>query len=251
MRTNWWLTLVAVVGLGLLNPVPGAAAQVSDARMKIEVQDQLRSSDFGRRLVIAVEAHVVTLTGNVPTLWAKRDAIKRTFKVPGVESVVSEIVISQAESDETLAADVGKRIRSYAHYTVVDDLNGNVNKGVVTLTGKVTPGTVNKAEELEELISKVRGVRDIENKIQTLAVNPMDDRLRVAIVNAIYGDPSFQIYSLADPPIHVLVEHGNVTLTGVVASEIDRRKAYANARGVPGAFGVDNQVRIPSELRGR
>ena len=248
MRAAWWLTFVAVAALGA---VPGASVQMSDGRMKVEVEQQLRSSDFGRRLIVSVEGHVVTLSGTVPTLWAKRDAIKRTLKVPGVESIASDITIAGAESDTALAEEVGKRIRSYAHYTVYDDLTGNVNNGVVTLRGRVTQGTVNKAAELDELISKVRGVRDIENTIQTLAVNPMDDRLRVEIVRAIYSASSFMIYSAADPPVHVIVDHGNVTLVGVVSSEIDRRTAYANARGVPGTFSVDNQIRIPSELRGR
>jgi hyperosmotically inducible protein len=250
MSIGRWITLVAVTAATLGAAAP-ASAQISDPQMKIEVEQQLRSSDFGRRLVVSVQDHVVRLSGSVPTLWVKRDVIKRAFKVKGVESVVSDMMISQAESDAALAAEVGKRVRTYSHYTVYDDLNGSVRNGVVTLTGKVTSSTVDKAAELDDLIAKVRGVRDIENKIQTLAVNPMDDRLRVAIVNAIYGDPGFQIYSLADPPVHVLVDHGNVTLVGVVASEIDRRKAYANARGVPGAFGVENQLRIPSELGAR
>jgi osmotically-inducible protein OsmY len=226
-------------------------AQLSDAQMKVAVEQQLRSSDFGRRLIVSVEGHVVTLAGTVPTLWVKRDAIKRTFKVPGVESVASDMTISGAESDAALAEEVGKRIRTYAHYTVYDDLAGNVNKGVVTLTGKVTSGTVDKSAELDELISKVRGVRDINNKIETLPVNPSDDRLRAELVRAIYGGGSLTNYSLADPPIHVIVDRGHVTLIGVVSSEIDRRTAYTNARSVPGTYSVDNQIRIPSELRAR
>src|SRR5271170_2937119 len=116
MRTLWWVTLVAVVALGA---APRAAAQMSDGQMKTEVEQQLRSSDFGRRLIVSVQDHIVRLSGSVPTLWVKRDVIKRTFKVKGVESVVStDITISQAESDALLAVEVGKRIRSYAHYTV-------------------------------------------------------------------------------------------------------------------------------------
>jgi hypothetical protein len=35
-----------------------------------------------------------------------------------------------------------------------------------------------------------------------------------------------------DPPIHVIVRHGRVTLTGVVISEVERRKAEVMARTV-------------------
>ena len=46
-----------------------------------------------------------------------------------------------------------------------------------------------------------------------------------------------------NPPIHVIVQHGRVTLTGFVISEVERRKAEVIARGVFGVLGVDNKLR--------
>jgi hypothetical protein len=51
-----------------------------------------------------------------------------------------------------------------------------------------------------------------------------------------------------NPPIHVVVENGHVTLTGAVNSEIERRKAETVARTTFGVFSVDNQLRLDSVL---
>ena len=58
-----------------------------------------------------------------------------------------------------------------------------------------------------------------------------DDRLRLQVARAIYGDPFFIHYAdQALPPIHIIVKNGNVTLEGVVASAMDRTKADMAAR---------------------
>jgi hyperosmotically inducible protein len=90
----------------------------------------------------------------------------------------------------------------------------------------------------------------IDAPITLLPVLQMDDRIRVTIANRTYTDPLFGYYSRANPPIHVIVENGHVTLVGIVASDIQRRKAELTARSVSGVFSVDDKLRLESELRG-
>jgi hyperosmotically inducible periplasmic protein len=50
-----------------------------------------------------------------------------------------------------------------------------------------------------------------------------------------------------DPPIgyhaiHIIVQNGKVTLTGVVDSDMDLAIAGTQAGSIPGAFSVDNQL---------
>jgi osmotically-inducible protein OsmY len=72
-----------------------------------------------------------------------------------------------------------------------------------------------------------------------------DDSLRYTIAVRIYNDPLFWNYAIqVDPPIHVIVRHGRVTLTGVVLSEVERRKAEVIARSAFGALSVENQLRL-------
>jgi osmotically-inducible protein OsmY len=54
-----------------------------------------------------------------------------------------------------------------------------------------------------------------------------------------------------NPPIHVIVEHGHVTLLGIVNSQMDRQKAEAVARGISGVFSVTDQIRLEWEVQGK
>ena len=45
----------------------------------------------------------------------------------------------------------------------------------------------------------------------------------------IYSDSLFQRYAFrANPPIHIIVERGNVALTGAVGTEVEKRKAESH-----------------------
>jgi hypothetical protein len=44
--------------------------------------------------------------------------------------------------------------------------------------------------------------------------------------------------------IHIVVENGNVTLTGVVDSDMDLAIAGMRANSVPGVFSVDNELQV-------
>jgi osmotically-inducible protein OsmY len=44
----------------------------------------------------------------------------------------------------------------------------------------------------------------------------------------------------ASPSIHIIVENGQATLKGVVATEADKQLAYPRARSVSGLFQVTN-----------
>jgi hyperosmotically inducible protein len=79
-----------------------------------------------------------------------------------------------------------------------------------------------------------------------LPLSPDDDRLRAALYRAIYNfdSPLFRYAMRAVPPIHIVVKNGRATLKGVVASRNDSDLAYLAARGVPGLFGVSNELRV-------
>ena len=54
---------------------------------------------------------------------------------------------------------------------------------------------------------------------------------------------------MACPPIHTIVEHGRVTLTGVVNNQVERMLAFSLAQ-VDGVFDVKNQLRVDRQLKG-
>jgi hyperosmotically inducible protein len=143
--------------------------------------------------------------------------------------------------------EVAGAVNNYVHFTVFDDVTAHVKDGEVTLTGKVTMPF--KRNEIQKRVSQVDGVRTLHNEIEVLPVSMFDDNLRIRIARAIYGNSNFWNYaSLPNPPIHIIVERGRVTLTGVVHSDVDRSMARALASQF-GAFSVTSKLKTDRELR--
>src|SRR5881396_3843353 len=116
--------------------------------------------------------------------------------------------------------DIANTVNRYTQFTIFDDINASVHDGAVTLTGKVTMPY--KRDDIEKRVAKVDGVRQVDNKITVLPVSTFDSDLRYRIARSIYGHSNFWNYAaMANPPIHIIVEHSRVTLTGVVNSEVD------------------------------
>jgi hyperosmotically inducible periplasmic protein len=246
---------VAMLFLGgwLSVPVALAADQsgratLRDAQIKAKVEHKLSQLDLdSSNLTVDVRDRVVMLSGTVPSVWIKQKAIDKARKADDVTSVVSELSVMKAESDDLVANEVAARIRRYAFYSIYDDIDGHVNDGLVTLTGKVT--APHKASDIESLVAKVAGVREIDNQIETLPVSTFDDQLRFAIGRRIYRDSLFSNYAIqVNPPIHIVVDRGHVTLTGAVNSEVERRVAEVIARSAFGVFSVTNKLRLDSEI---
>jgi hyperosmotically inducible protein len=142
---------------------------------------------------------------------------------------------------------VEKQVLQYPHFTIFDSVNAEIDEGVVRLTGKVTMPY--KRTDIERRVQKLTGVVKVDNRIEVLPVSQFDDNLRLRIARAIYGNPAFHMYSFrVNPPIHVIVEHGRVTLEGVVLSNVDRVLARSIASNFL-AFEITNALKTESEAK--
>src|SRR5438552_9942001 len=132
-------------------------------------------------------------------------------------------------------------------YGVFDNLAYKVTPdGTVTLLGQVSRPTLKS--DAENVVKRIEGVERVDNQIKVLPVSPNDDRIRRVVYRAIYGNDVLSQYSLrAVPPIHIIVENGHVTLEGVVARQMDKQIAEMQAKSVPGAFSVTNNLRVENE----
>ena len=163
-----------------------------------------------------------------------------------VTLAVSTPAWAQPSNMETFR-DVQQQVLRYAHFTVFDSIHANVDDGVVRLTGKVTMPY--KRDDIARRVARVAGVTNVVNDIEVLPVSQFDDELRVRIARAIYGNSNFWRYgSMVNPPIHIVVERGRVTLEGVVNSEVDRMLARSIASSSQ-AFSVTNNLRTDAEAR--
>lgn len=168
---------------------------------------------------------------------------------PGLLAVVALVSLpasAQDQRDTRLFDEVSRQVLQYSQFTIFDDVTAQVEHGAVTLTGRVTMPY--KKIDIGRRVASIDGVRELRNKIDVLPVSKVDDDLRYRIARAIYGDPSFWHYAaMANPPIHVIVENGRVTLTGVVNSNVERMLARSLATGF-GEFSVTNLLRTDAEV---
>ena len=142
--------------------------------------------------------------------------------------------------------DVAKSVNRYVHFTIFDDVNAKVVDGVVTLTGRVTMPY--KRDDIMKRVADVDGVREVRDNIQVLPVSQFDDRLRYQIARAIYGNPNFWNYAIGpNPSIHIVVDHGHVTLTGVVNNNVDRMLARSLVTQF-GVMSVKNNLKTDAEM---
>ena len=148
--------------------------------------------------------------------------------------------------DFQVAKDIATSVQRYTRFTIFDDIRANVNDGVVTLSGKVTMPF--KRDDIAKRIGKVDGVREVRDNITVLPVSQFDDELRYRISRSIYNNSNFWNYAIMpNPPIHIVVERGRVTLTGVVQSNVDRMLARSLAAQF-GAFSVTNELKTDAEM---
>jgi hyperosmotically inducible protein len=149
--------------------------------------------------------------------------------------------------DFQILKDVATSVERYTQFTIFDDVSASVKDGVVTLTGRVTMPY--KRDDIGKRVAKIDGVRSVRNEIADLPVSQFDDELRYRIARAIYGNSNFWNYAIMpNPPIHIIVEHGRVTLTGVVGSDVDRMLARSLASQF-GAFSVKMDLKTDAEVR--
>ncbi len=128
-------------------------------------------------------------------------------------------------------------------YSVFDDIRYQVNGNDVTLSGAVTRPILKS--DAENVVKNIRGVEHVTNDIQVLPLSGFDDRIRLAEARAIFGDSWLSRYSWgANPPLHIIVDNGHVTLEGVVANQADKNLAGIRANSVSGVFSVTNNLRV-------
>jgi hyperosmotically inducible protein len=142
-----------------------------------------------------------------------------------------------------MAEEVRHELAMLPHYSVFDNLIFEIQDvDTIVLSGQVTTPTLKS--DAEKVAKRMESVGKVVNKIEVLPLSAMDDRIRIAAYRAIYSKPGLDRYALqAVPPIHIIVKRGHITLTGMVAREMDKILAGIAAGGIYGSFSVTNDLR--------
>src|SRR5687767_11445446 len=152
--------------------------------------------------------------------------------------------LAATATDADIAKSITHEIRMYPRYTVWDDVSFRVTNGQVELFGAVSQPF--KKADFGRLVKRVAGVSSVKDNIKVLPLSPFDDGLRLRVARAIYADPVMSRYAMNPmPSIHIIVENGHVTLTGVVANEMDKNIAGIRASTAGLSFGpVTNNLQV-------
>jgi hyperosmotically inducible periplasmic protein len=173
------------------------------------------------------------------------------------------------EDGMRIVQQVQKKLAGLTNYSVFDWLTFGVHGKTIVLKGYASRPILKS--DAANALKGIPGIDSVDNQIEVLPLSPNDDRIRAAVYNRIYTQPSLRKYnanqgSLAqamgpggrrfammaggitnDPPIgfhaiHIIVKNGNVTLYGVVNNAMDSAIAGMQANSAPGAFSVDNDL---------
>lgn len=143
----------------------------------------------------------------------------------------------------TIQKQVKHELNMLPYVNVFDFMSFTVDEnGTVTLSGDVTNPVLKS--DAGNVVKRIEGVARVENNIEVLPVSFFDNGLRFRLYRTIYSGPLAR-YSLGtQKSIRIIVENGHVTLMGVVDSEFDKNIAGIRANGVPGAFSVQNDLKV-------
>ena len=143
-----------------------------------------------------------------------------------------------------LEKNVNRALETLASDGLFDILSYRVDSEFnVTLTGQVARPVVSR--DAVAAVRNVAGVRSVDNQIEVLPLSPFDDNVRLRAYAAIFAYPALSRYAInARPPIRILVKNGDVTLDGVVATELDSKLIEMRVRSLGGIFQVTNRLKV-------
>ena len=156
---------------------------------------------------------------------------------------INTVAQDSQKSQDRITREVRHELLMLPYFGVFDFIAYKVDGGTVTLLGQVVRPTLKS--DAENVVKKIEGVDKVDNQIEVLPPSPADDRIRMALFRAIYGDPGLQRYELGvQKPIRIIVKNGRITLEGVVDTQADKDLAGMRANGIPGTFQVTNNLQV-------
>jgi hyperosmotically inducible protein len=240
--------LVALALIASVLRTTPAFSEEEALRRRVEARLAKAGLETNADIQVEVKDGSVILTGAAPTVDALRAAERAARKEARVVDNRLAVMPAEPRSDSEIHKAVRDAILLYPNLTVFDSVELGVEKGVVVLQGSVREPY--RGSDIENRVAKVPGVREIKNEIAVQPVSFFDARLRAGLFRSIYGDEMFLRYAQqANPPIHIIVDRGHVTLTGYVGSAVEQAVLGSIARQSL-AFSVDNQVKIDGEAAG-
>lgn len=220
----------------------------TDEDIKKDIVDELYWDDRvdASDVMVEVDCGVAILNGTVPSYTIRRVAEKAARTIRGVKAVENRLVVNLPTTlDKITDIEIDANVRSSLGWH--SDIDAThiavmVESGTVTLEGTV--GRYWEKLEAEEVISKIGGVVDVENRLGVVPTKDVwDQSMAEAIVTALERSAGIDVKSVT-----VEVVEGRVRLSGTVPDGSASRRAEDVAFRTSGVKEVDNGLAVQSEF---
>jgi len=190
-----------------------------------------------RKIGVAVEDGIVTLTGEVSSFAEKWNAERAAERVEGVRGIVNkiEVKIVGDYSDTDIAREAADALR-WNLMVPPGKVIPKVENGYITLTGEVNYDFQRRAAE--KAVRYIPGVKGVINLITIKAkVEPKEIKEKI--------EEALKRMATVDAEnIQVEVQGSEIVLRGTVRSWAERHEAEKAAWSAPGVTSVKNYITV-------
>ena len=138
------------------------------------------------------------------------------------------------------------KILMLPNYGVFDHITYQINGSTVILGGSTY--SLSTRKEAERVVKRIPGVDQVVNNIEDLPPSSFDDQIRHQLVASFERTGSVYRYIQGvNPPVRLVVNRGRIALEGYVDNRSDANTMYILARGVQGAFDVENHLIVKND----
>ncbi len=166
----------------------------------------------------------------------------------GYLTVVSaQTYVSGKPTTQGIERKVFKKLLRLPYYGVFDRICFQVDRGTVTLSGKVARSRNKK--DAEDVIEDIAGVERVVNNIEVLPLSSFDNSIRYRLLKtfAARGAGIFRYLQEPNPSVRLIVDGGHVTLEGFVANRGDYNLMNILSNGISDVFSVKNNLIVEKE----
>ena len=190
-----------------------------------------------RKIGVAVEDGIVTLTGEVSTFAEKWNAERAVERVEGVRGIVNkiEVKIVGDYSDSDIAREAADALR-WNLMVPPGKVIPKVENGYITLTGEVNYDFQRRAAE-----KAVRYIPGVKGVINLVTIKP---KVEPKEIKEKIEDALKRMATVDAENVQVEVQGSEIVLRGTVRSWAERHEAEKAAWSAPGVTSVKNYITV-------
>lgn len=221
----------------------------SDDEIQKDVADSLARDVYltGLPITVSVKDGIVTLTGEVGSVYQKQRARSDAIWIWNVKNVKNDLEVKWWDNAGTRLK-IASPTNEQLSQAVTDEFYQDIQLDPLDIVVEADSGHVKLLGSVPTFYQKRIAEKDALDVVGTLWVTNLLDIKKVARSDkSILNDIQFNInmdYTLNPDIIHVKVDHGVVTLTGEASSFWEKVHAYDVASRINGVHDIINNIRV-------